>query len=77
MKVVSGSTYYDRLVLSSLEDASRTHDQELERKDDERAMRRDEQEQRRRDHAIEMEQRLADRVDARAAAYERQARQQS
>ena len=77
MKVASGSTYYDKLVLSSLKDASMTHDQELERKDDERAMRRGEQEQRRRDHAVEMEQRLADRVDARAAAYERQARQQS
>jgi hypothetical protein len=75
MKVVSGSTYYDRLVRSSLEDARMTHDQELERKDDERSMRREEQDQRRRDHAIEMEQRLADRVDARAAAYERQARQ--
>jgi hypothetical protein len=75
MKVASGSTYYDKLVLSSLEDASKTHDQELEGKDSEREMRREEQEQRKREHAIEMQQRLADAVDARAAAYERQARQ--
>lgn len=73
MKVASGSTYYDKLVLSSLEDVSKTHSQELEGNDSEREMRREEQRQRTREHAVEMQERLAERVDARAAAYARHA----
>jgi hypothetical protein len=73
MKVASGSTFYDKMVLSSLQDAVKTHGLSLESNDSEREMVREEQEQDKRDHKIRMEQRLADAVDARAALYESQA----
>lgn len=65
---------YEKLVDTALDDAVETYRIALQGRDSERAMAQDEQEQLRREHAIEMDQRLADAVEARAAAYERQAR---
>lgn len=72
MKVASGSTFYDQLVLSSLEDAKKTHAGTLASNDSQREIDHEERAQRKREHAIQMQQRLADAVDARTAVYERQ-----
>lgn len=74
LKIASGATFYDQLVLSSLDDGGKSFATKLEGNDSRREMDREEQEQQKREHAVHMQQRLADRVDERAAAYEQQAR---
>lgn len=64
---------YEQIVDTVLDDGIETFRAGLQGKDSERAMAQEERDQQRREHAIRMDQRLADAVDARAAAYERQA----
>jgi hypothetical protein len=73
MKVTSGTSRYDDLVTTSLEDAVKSHRLDLAGNDDDREIRKEEREQRRRAHGIEMAKMHARAVEARAAEYERQA----
>jgi hypothetical protein len=73
LKMAGGSTYYDRMVLASSEEASTTYTRTLEGRSRQQEMDREESEQlRKRERAIRMQQHLSEAVDARAAVYERQ-----